>query len=140
MMIVAMERRQLFWTTILWIARLTSIAALTPVLMILVGEPGTGPHGARAWIYLALFPVGFSAGYLFAWRWPVFGGCFSLVCMAASLAVLQRRLGFEPYLIWSILCVPGVLFVVAGWQLRKPWPTSGYAPSDKGLPQPGERF
>jgi len=112
-----MERRQLHWTAILWIARLTSIAALTPVLMILVGERGTGPHGVRTWIYLALFPVGFSAGYLLAWRWPVFGGCFSLGCMAASLVVLQRVLGFEPYLVWSILCVPGVLFVVAGWKL-----------------------
>jgi hypothetical protein len=133
-MMHTMDRRRLLCTSILWIARVTSIAALTPVLMILVGEPGTGPHGARAWIYLALFPVGFSAGYLFAWRWPVFGGCFSLVCMAASLAVLQRTLGLEPYLIWSILCVPGVLFVIAGWKLGKSRRTPGPAQSDKSLP------
>lgn len=104
---------------LLWLARLTSIAALVPVLMILVGEPGSGPHSVRAWTYLALFPLGFSAGYLLAWRWPVFGGCISLACMVASLAVLQRAVGLEPYVIWSILCVPGVLFVVAGWKLAR---------------------
>jgi hypothetical protein len=128
-----MERRQLLWTSILWVARVTSIAALAPVLIILVGEPGTGPHGARTWIYLALFPVGFSAGYLLAWRWPVAGGCFSLVCMVASLAVLQRTFGLEPYFIWSALCVPGVLFVIAGWKLAKFRRTSGPAPPDNNL-------
>jgi hypothetical protein len=76
-MMRGMERRQLIWTVILWVARVTSVAVLVPVLMILVGEPGTGPQGAQGWIYLALFPVGFSAGYLLAWRWPVFGGCLA---------------------------------------------------------------
>jgi hypothetical protein len=40
------------------------------VLLILVGEPGNGPASTRTWVYLAFFPIGFSAGYLFAWRWP----------------------------------------------------------------------
>ena len=60
--------------------------------------------------------------------------------MAASLVVLQRTLGLEPYLIWSILCVPGVLFVVAGWQLGKSRRTSDFAPSDKSLPQSGRKI
>src|SRR5688572_33228078 len=103
---------------LLWIARLGSIAALVPVLLILVGEPGSGPASVREWIYLALFPIGFSLGYLLGWRWPLFGGCFSLACMVLSLVVIGRILGFSPYLYWAVLSVPGILFVIAGWKLR----------------------
>ena len=59
----------------------------------------------------------FLLGFRGVFGWPVVGGCFSLGCMAASLAVLQRWLGWEPYLIWAVLCVPGALFVIAGWKL-----------------------
>jgi hypothetical protein len=61
-----------------------------------------------------LFPFGFAAGYLLGWRWPLLGGCFSLACMAASLVVAGRVFGAGPYLIWAVLCLPGVLYVLAG--------------------------
>jgi hypothetical protein len=106
------------WYAVLWVARLTSIIAIIPILTILFGEPGTGPAGIRGWIYLLLFPIGFSFGYLIAWRWPVIGGTVSLVCMAASLVVIGRVLPLPPYLIWGGLSIPGFLFVFAGMQLR----------------------
>jgi hypothetical protein len=40
----------MFWRVVNWIARLTAIAAIVPILMILVGEPGTGPAGLRGWV------------------------------------------------------------------------------------------
>jgi hypothetical protein len=102
-----------------WIARLTAIAAIVPLMQIVIGESGSGPVGPREWIYLALFPFGFSAGYLLGWRWPLVGGCISLVCMAASQLVIGRILGIGPYIIWGVLCVPGMLYIIAGCRLRE---------------------
>jgi hypothetical protein len=110
---------------LLWIARITGIAAIVPLMLIFFGEPGSGPAGAREWIYLALFPFGFAAGYLLGWRWPIAGGCLSLACMAASLMVIGRTFGLGAYLIWGMLCIPGILFVLAGWMRR----------NDLGMPQ-----
>ena len=107
-----------FWRIVLWFARLSAVAVLVPVLQILVGEPGTGPASMRGWIYLALFPIGFSSGYLIGWRWPIVGGAISLACMALSLVVIGRGFGASAYLIWALLCIPGVLYAVAGYKLR----------------------
>src|SRR5690242_4727691 len=90
--------RNFAWLCLLWVARLAGLATIVPLMLIVFGESGTGPQGLRAWVYLALFPFGFSLGYLLALRWPVFGGVFSLACMVASLAVLGRMFGLEPYL------------------------------------------
>jgi hypothetical protein len=107
-----------FWRIVLWFARLSAIAVLVPILQILVGEPGTGPANVREWIYLALFPIGFSTGYLIGWRWPITGGTISLACMVLSLVVIGRSFGPSAYLIWAVLCIPGALYVVAGYKLR----------------------
>jgi hypothetical protein len=114
----SMQQDKTGWRILLWVARLGAIAAIIPVLLILVGEPGTGPAGIREWVYLALFPIGFSIGYLVGWRWPVFGGCLSLACMVVSLIVIGRTFGLSAYLYWGILSVPGILYVIAGWKLR----------------------
>ena len=103
---------------LLWIARVSALAAIVPLMQIAFGEPGSGPSGPRETIYLALFPFGFSIGYLLGWRWPRLGGWLSLACMAGSLLVIDRNYDFSAYLYWAVLCVPGVLYVVAGWQLR----------------------
>jgi hypothetical protein len=102
-----------------WIARLTAIAAIIPILQIAFGEPGTGPSGLHEWLYLALFPFAFSAAYLLAWRYPLLGGTLSLACMALSLLVIGRTFGWTAYAFWAILCIPGILFVLAGLRSRK---------------------
>jgi hypothetical protein len=102
-----------------WVARLTALAAIVPLMMILVGERGDQPIGIRTWIYLALFPFGFSAGYLAGWRWPLAGGCFSIACLAASLLVIGRTVGWQAYPYWGALSMPGVLFIITGWKLRR---------------------
>lgn len=119
-MSAAIARADVLWRTVLWIGKLTALLAIVPLMMILVGEPGTGPEGVREWVYLALFPLGFSAGYLLGWRWPVAGGGLSLACMVASLIVINRTFGAGAYAIWSLLSVPGVLLVLAGMMLREP--------------------
>jgi hypothetical protein len=104
---------------LLWIARLAATLAIVPLMLIVFGESGTGPAGARERVYLALFPFGFSAGYLLGWRWPLLGGCVSLACLAISLVVIGRVLDLRPYLIWGVLSIPGILYVILGWRLRK---------------------
>lgn len=103
---------------LLWIARLGGTLAIVPLMLIVFGERGSGPSGAREWIYLALFPFGFSAGYLLGWRWALLGGCVSLACMLASLIVIGRMYDLAAYLFWGALSVPGVLYVIAGLKLR----------------------
>jgi hypothetical protein len=102
-----------------WIARISGIAAIVPLLMIVFGEPGKGPADIREWIHLALFPFGFSAGYLFGWRWPIFGGSLSLVCLALSLIVTGRVFPLAAYLTWSVLAIPAILFIIAGLMKQK---------------------
>ena len=102
----------------LWVARLAGTAAIVPLMLIVFGEPGAGPSGPREWLYLALFPFGFSLGYLLGWRWPLLGGGLSLACMAASLVVAGRVFPPSAYLVWGVLSLPGVLYVLAGWNLR----------------------
>jgi hypothetical protein len=112
------NQRVTAWRILLWIARLAGTAAVVPLMLIVFGEYGTGPAGVRDWVYLALFPFGFSAGYLLGWRWPLLAGCVSLACMAMSLVVIGRIFGVGPYLIWGVLSVPGILYIIAGKKLR----------------------
>ena len=105
---------------LLWLARLSGAAVVVPLMLVAFEEPGSGPAGAGEWVYLALFPFGFSTGYLLGWRWPLLGGCVSLACMALSTIVLGRIFDWSAYATWSVLSVPGVLYVIAGWKLRQP--------------------
>ena len=118
-MICSLTRSSTAWQVVLWIARLAGIAAIVPLMLIAFGERGTGPSGWREWVYLALFPCGFSAGYLLGWRWPLFGGCISLASLVASLVVIDRTFDWGPYMMWGALSIPGVLYLIAGWKLRR---------------------
>jgi len=108
----------MFWTILSWIAKISALAAIVPILLILFGEPGTGPAGLRDWLYLAFFPLGFSLGYLIAMRWPIVGGCIGLACMAVSLLIVGRFFPISVYVIWGILCLPGILLITCEWKLR----------------------
>ena len=107
--------------TTLWVARIASVVAILPLMLIAFGENGHGPEGIREWLYLALFPFGFSASYLLAWRWPILGGCLSLLCLATSLLIIERTFDWSPYLIWTGLSLPGFLFILSGWLSRDPY-------------------
>jgi hypothetical protein len=113
----------------LWIARLSGTAVVVLLMPFVLGGEEGGPTEAAEWVYLALFPFGFSAGYLVGWRWPLLGGCFSLACMALSLVVIGRVFASSDYAIWSVLSLPGVLYIIAGLKL---WGTVG----DSEVPGP----
>jgi cytochrome b561 len=112
--------------TIHWIARIAALAVVAFLLMLATGEGGA-PRGASEWLYLAFFPFGFSIAYLLGLRWPLHGGAASLACMALSLIVIGRTFDVQAYVIWGLLCVPGLLYVWAGWLMRQP---SASVPAD----------
>jgi hypothetical protein len=103
---------------LLWTARLSGTLVVVFLMPFVLGGEEGGPVGVAEWVYLGLFPFGFSAGYLIGWRWPLLGGCVSLACMALSLVLLGRVFDWSAYTIWFVLSVPGVLYVIAGLKLR----------------------
>jgi hypothetical protein len=117
-MIDQKSRCMIAWLVLLWAARLAGTAVVVLLMLVVIRESGTGPSGVRECTYLALFPFGFSVGYLLGWRWPLVAGWVSLGCMAASQIVLGRVFPIGPYVVWGILSLPGVLYVLAGWKLR----------------------
>ncbi len=88
-------------------------------MMIVIGESGSGPSGVREYIYLALFPFGFSMAYVLGWWKPLLAGYLSLFCMLSSLLVIGRVFSMGTYSIWGILSIPGVLYVIGGTKLRR---------------------
>lgn len=100
-----------------WVARISAIAVIALMVVMLSSESGSGPTG-REWTYLAFFPFGFSLGYLLGWRWPLLGGVVSLLCMLISQLVIERTFDVEAYIAWGFLSVPGVLYLVAGLKMR----------------------
>ncbi|HSR70590.1 MAG TPA: hypothetical protein VLU25_21865 [Acidobacteriota bacterium] len=103
----------------LWIARISATLVVVMLMMKVVGESGSGPAGVREWVYLTLFPFGFSAGYLLGWRWPRLGGWLSLGCVVLSLIVIGRVFDWQAYLFWGLLSLPGILYVLAEAEPRK---------------------
>lgn len=102
---------------LLWGARLSGTATVVLLMMLMASQEGGRPSGMREWVFLALFPFGFSAGLLVGWRWPLFGGVLSLLCMVASWVVIGPVFPLF-YLAFGCFSVPGVLYVIAGLRLR----------------------
>lgn len=102
---------------VLWIARLTATGVVVLLMAMVFGEDSGSPNGVQEWAYLAFFPFGFSLGYLIGWRFPLLGGCVSLVCMALSLVVIGRIFSWVAYATWAVLCIPGALYIIAGLKL-----------------------
>lgn len=104
--------------TMLWFARISSILVILPLMMIVIGEAGSGPSGWREWMYLALFPFGFSTAYVLGWWKPFIGGVLSLACMIVSLVVIGRVFAVNAYVVWGVLCIPGILYAIGGARIR----------------------
>ncbi len=94
-----------------WTARVTSLGVIGALALVLTGENGGGPAGWQEWLYLALFPVGFSIAYLAAWKWPRQGALAALACMVLSQVVIWRTFDLQAYLVWAVLCIPALLFL-----------------------------
>lgn len=102
-----------------WLARLTSIASITLLLMLFAGE---GLHPSRIttseWVGLLFFPIGVMIGMVIAW-WKE--GVGSLVTVGSLLAfyvvygyLMRNHLGGWAFIVFAS---PGFLFLLH-WLLR----------------------
>ena len=109
---------------VLWIARLLATLWFVFIAAHVISEGGGfWPRGGREFIAGMFFPIGFTAGYLLGWRWPLLGGCVSLACLALLPVLLWALHGrvvpnIGLYAPFAVLGVPGILYIIAGWLLR----------------------
>lgn len=109
---------------VLWIARLLATLWFVFIAAEVISEGGGfWPRGVREFVAWMFFPIGFTAGYLLGWRWPLLGGCVSLACLVLHFVLQAALHGRVPptlglYAPFAVLGVPGILYIIAGWLLR----------------------
>ena len=133
-------------TWIRWIARIWGGLVLIVTLLILAGYGWswltTGeadPHAAEDYPPIENLPPLLTAlaalGLGIAWRWEGLGGAIAVVSQLVALPVLLIHWpiseGFPRYLVapygtWTIVAIPGLLFLVCWWRSRE------LRPSDSG--------
>ena len=111
-------RRPRGLTVLLWVARGTSgLIVLLMAVTLISGalDPEGIPPTADEAVALALFPVGMCIGYIAAWKWPLWGGVVSCVCVAVFLLLMREPDVVPPVVIMTL---PAVMFVVYGLLMR----------------------
>jgi hypothetical protein len=121
-----------------WIARLWSLPIIVFALIFLVGTAWnlatTGvadPHAVEGYPWTENLPPIFMLlsilGLGIAWRWERLGGTISVVFQLVVILVLliQRPITRDfprlaiPYLLSTIIAIPGVLFLVCWWRSQQ---------------------
>lgn len=104
-------------------ARVFAVACLAILFLIIQGEDSYNWLKApmREMIGIVIFPAGFTAGLLIAWRWELLGGVISLASIALFYAVYGLILsnlstGIEWWFIF--MAIPGALFLAYGIAIR----------------------
>ena len=97
-----------------WIARAASVASITLLVMIFLGEPFRPSEITfQEWVGLIFFPMGVVAGMIIAWRKEAIGGLMtvvSLVCFYLVYGYLFRNhIGGWFFLAFA---APGFLFLI----------------------------
>ena len=109
-----------------WIARAASVASITFLVMIFLGEAfHPSEISFQEWIGLVFFPVGVVAGMIIAWRKEAVGGFLtvaSLICFYVVYGYLFRNhIGGWFFLAFA---APGFLFLFH-WLLSRVTGVSG---------------
>lgn len=122
------DRIQLNWSLIglEWIARVASVASITLLVMIFLGEPfHPSQISSQEWVGLIFFPIGVIAGMVIAWRKEAMGGLVTVVSLLSFYLVygylFRNHIGGWFFLAFA---APGFLFLFH-WLLRRVIGTSG---------------
>jgi len=102
-------------TTVRWLARAGSLAALSLLILFGAGE-GFDPGALRGieWVLMALFPFGVALGLLISWRRERLGAWISLLCLAGFYLVHITHSGRAPSgIAFVMLTSPAVAFLAA---------------------------
>lgn len=122
-----------------WIARIWGALLVAVALLILIGYAWswmtTGvadPHAVEDYPPIENLPPLFALlsvlGLGIAWRWEGLGGAITVLFSLATLPVLLvhwpiardfPRYLVAPYGTWTIITIPGILFLVCWWRTKR---------------------
>lgn len=102
-----------------WTARVWSIASLSLLLLLVIGE-GINPTTRTEWLGLLFFPLGISIGMILGWWREGIGGSITVgsllvfyVIHFATARTLPKGWG------WLTIAAPGFLFLLCWYRSRK---------------------
>lgn len=109
-------RMQFNWslTGLEWIARAASVASITLLVVIFLGEAfHPSEVSAQEWVGLMFFPLGVVAGMIIAWRKEAMGGVVTVASLIGFYVVygylFRNHIGGWFFLAFA---APGFLFLV----------------------------
>ncbi len=106
---------------LIWIARLLAVCSMSMLVLFAIGgfNPPLKMTLQEATLFL-FFPVGICAGMLLAWRWELYGGTLTVLCllMFYGLHVLFGH-SFPNGPWFLIFAFPGFLFLGIGLFARR---------------------
>jgi hypothetical protein len=89
------------------------------ILAFIVGE-GSHPSGLNEWLGFLFFPVGISAGMIFAWWKESPGGSITVGSLLAFYVVHLTTAGtFPKGWAWLVFAAPGFLFLLSSHLSRR---------------------
>ena len=110
------ESNQLNWSLIglEWIARTASVASITFLVMLFLGEAvNPSEISSQEWVGLIFFPIGVIAGMIIAWRKEAMGGFVTVASLLGFYLVygylLRNHIGGWFFLAFA---APGFLFLL----------------------------
>jgi len=109
-------------TTLRWIARCTSVALATLIIILAIGERDLppffafSPEALLSWLLLSGL-----VGSLAAWRYELWGGIAGLVGFGGFYFIIFASRGFRHFsggwIFWAMMLIP-VLYLLAWWRHR----------------------
>lgn len=122
------ERIHLNWSLVglEWVARGASVASITLLVMIFLGEAFNPSRvSSQEWIGLIFFPIGVVVGMIIAWRREAVGGIVTVLSLLGFYLIygylFRNHIGGWAFVAFA---APGFLFLVH-WLLSRVTETSG---------------
>lgn len=115
------ERIHLNWSLVglEWVARGASIASITLLILIFLGETFNPQVSFQEWIGLLFFPIGVVVGMIIAWRREAVGGILTVLSLLGFYVVygylFRNHIGGWAFVAFA---APGFLFLVH-WLLSR---------------------
>lgn len=101
-----------------WITRGAAALSCAILLLIMAGslqESRQLPTFSES-VGLAFFPIGVMLGMIIGFRYPIYGGCVTLVSLIAFYSwhvVVAEALPSGPF--FALFGLPGLMFLAVGW-------------------------
>jgi hypothetical protein len=113
------KRYSITTQVIRWTARVWSIVVIGLVILLIIGE-GINPSDSNEWVGLLFSPLGICIGMILAWWWEGLGGSITVGSLLAFYMIhFASTNTFPKGFAWFLFSVPGFLFLLCWYRLRK---------------------